>query len=328
MGWRDHIKVHPAADLFPMMSDAELKVLGEDIKKYGLTDYICFWAPTKDGYETGDFYLLDGRNRLEAMERVGVEIPLDGKGLVKRLFFADGDKYSDPYAYVISANIHRRHLTTEQRIELTAKVVAAQPEKSDRQIAKQVKVSPTTVGKVRADLEAKGVVSTVDTRTDGRGRQQPAKKPYSRAKANRDKAKAGLAKMRADAKAFAERKAAEQSAEQRKAAYAADEVARPGDDQPVVDGAAEAACSAPSAAPGEWTNEDQDSLLTLALKLLVTVDHRHRKKFLDHLNSNAVDGVYVPLCGHVGWKSGRRVINPMLFERVMKALTVEWDAAA
>jgi hypothetical protein len=33
--WRDHIKVHPAADLFPMMSDDELKALGEDIKENG-----------------------------------------------------------------------------------------------------------------------------------------------------------------------------------------------------------------------------------------------------------------------------------------------------
>lgn len=34
MSWRDHI--HPAADLFPMMSEPELRQLGEDIKKNGL----------------------------------------------------------------------------------------------------------------------------------------------------------------------------------------------------------------------------------------------------------------------------------------------------
>jgi hypothetical protein len=28
--WRDHLKVHPAADLFPLMSEAELKELAED----------------------------------------------------------------------------------------------------------------------------------------------------------------------------------------------------------------------------------------------------------------------------------------------------------
>ena len=46
--WRDVIKVHPAADLFPMMSEAELRELGEDIKKNGLKTDIIFWSPTID----------------------------------------------------------------------------------------------------------------------------------------------------------------------------------------------------------------------------------------------------------------------------------------
>jgi hypothetical protein len=35
-GRRDHLPVHPAADLFPLMSEPELRELGEDIKKNGL----------------------------------------------------------------------------------------------------------------------------------------------------------------------------------------------------------------------------------------------------------------------------------------------------
>ena len=35
------IKVHPAADLFPMMTPDELKALGEDIKKNGLELRLC-----------------------------------------------------------------------------------------------------------------------------------------------------------------------------------------------------------------------------------------------------------------------------------------------
>jgi hypothetical protein len=42
----------------------------------------------------------------------------------------------DPYAFVISANIRRRHLTAEQKRDLIAKVLKAQPRKSNRQIAK------------------------------------------------------------------------------------------------------------------------------------------------------------------------------------------------
>ena len=34
--WRDHLKVHPAAALFPRMTEAELRELGEDIKRNGL----------------------------------------------------------------------------------------------------------------------------------------------------------------------------------------------------------------------------------------------------------------------------------------------------
>jgi hypothetical protein len=43
--WRDQIKVHPAADLFPMMSPDELKTLGEDIKANGLAHQIVLWTP-------------------------------------------------------------------------------------------------------------------------------------------------------------------------------------------------------------------------------------------------------------------------------------------
>jgi ATP-dependent DNA ligase len=82
----------------------------------------------------------------------------------------------DPTAYVVSANLYRRHLSRELKRELIEKLLKAQPEKSDRQIAATVKASPTTVGTVRAELEKAGDVSKLDTRTDTAGRQQPAAK--------------------------------------------------------------------------------------------------------------------------------------------------------
>ena len=45
----------------------------------------------------------------------------------------------DLYALVLSYNVHRRHLTAEQRRELIAKVLKATPQKSNRKIADMVK---------------------------------------------------------------------------------------------------------------------------------------------------------------------------------------------
>jgi hypothetical protein len=120
------------------------------------------------------------------MELVGLTTIKDGRlYLMNRLDRSYVERYRywknavtgfDPYTYVISANIHRRHLTVEQRRELIAKLLKADPSKSDRQVAGIVKASPTFIGKVRAEKEATGDVSTVDTRTDTKGRQQPARK--------------------------------------------------------------------------------------------------------------------------------------------------------
>src|ERR1700693_793515 len=71
--WRDLIKVHPAANLFPMMSDTELGELGKNILEHGLNQYLTLWTPETVGqfFENGsrNRFLLDGRNRLEAIER-------------------------------------------------------------------------------------------------------------------------------------------------------------------------------------------------------------------------------------------------------------------
>jgi hypothetical protein len=122
MGWRDKYKVHPAADVFPMMSDEELKALGENIKSNGLKVPTLFWrAPNSEcGYQ-----LIDGRNRLEAMERAGIEIPVDRFGLPDKYRGSMSAKTSsakDPASLVIGLNIHRRHLTKQERADL---IVAA-----------------------------------------------------------------------------------------------------------------------------------------------------------------------------------------------------------
>ena len=49
MTWRDVLKIHPAADLFPMMSRDELIALGEDIKANGMkTTIVVLATPVRD----------------------------------------------------------------------------------------------------------------------------------------------------------------------------------------------------------------------------------------------------------------------------------------
>jgi hypothetical protein len=175
--WRDHIKVHPACELFPPMSDEELGALADDIRKHGMKSPIVLWH---DGNEV---VLIDGRNRLDAVERFAQgfangpiirdgEITWDLKYLSLKVWAPNngGAHKIDPYAYVISANIHRRHLTAEQRIELVEKVIKSNPQMSSRRAAKIAGVSPTTAAKAREKLEKAGDVSTVDTSIDTKAR--------------------------------------------------------------------------------------------------------------------------------------------------------------
>jgi len=186
--WRDTLPIHPAAELFPLMTPDEQRVLGEDIKKNGLASNIAIVAtklPIGWKYE-----LLDGRNRLDAMEAVGIQFRIekkDGRCTVdltdsgirvdigRLMSFAEVVE-TDPYAFVISANIHRRHLDADDKRKVIADLLKAQPEKSDRQIGGMVKADHHKVGKVRKEEEDVGNIPHVETRTDTEGRRQPARK--------------------------------------------------------------------------------------------------------------------------------------------------------
>jgi hypothetical protein len=183
--WRSTLPIHPAAELFPRMTPDELQALGEDMIKNGLTSPIVLWQPDSKSPAR----LLDGISRLDAIEiATGSPVIVGAPSIMAGEHFLHCDKVIvlgksvDPYAYVISANIHRRHLAVEQKRELIAKLIKATPEKSDRQIAETVKASPTTVGTVRAEMEAKGDVSKLDTRRDSKGREQPAARTSDRKK--------------------------------------------------------------------------------------------------------------------------------------------------
>jgi hypothetical protein len=164
--WRDCIAIHPAAELFPRMSEAELRELGEDIRKNGLRESVSLL----------DGVLIDGRNRLDAMEAVGIRL-VTANGLDWAAIPHKSVQGVDPYTFVVSKNLRRRHLTADQKRELAEKLLTATPDKSNRQIAETLKVSHVTVGAWRAELEGRGQIDHVTTRTDTRGRKQAAHKP-------------------------------------------------------------------------------------------------------------------------------------------------------
>jgi ParB-like chromosome segregation protein Spo0J len=169
--WRGVLPIHPAAKLLPHMADDELRELGEDIRRHGQRIPITILTD-QDGTDR----LLDGRNRLDAMERAGLPIVKDGELNREQVDIQNLAGNVDPFAYVLSANLHRRHLTSDQKRDVIVAVLKARPSQSDRAIGKQVNVDHKTVGAVREKLESRGEIPHTETRTDTKGREQPAKK--------------------------------------------------------------------------------------------------------------------------------------------------------
>ena len=98
------MKVHPVAEWFPLLDEEELAALAEDIRANGLRTPI-----TVDPSGV----LLDGRNRLAACKRIGIEPTRE---------VYDGDAV----AFIIGANLHRRHLSVDQRGLIAARLATFQ----------------------------------------------------------------------------------------------------------------------------------------------------------------------------------------------------------
>jgi hypothetical protein len=94
------MKVHPIADLFPMMGADELKDFAEDITVRGQLQPIVVYQ--------GE--ILDGRNRYAACLLAGVE---------PRFEEFDG---TDPVGYILAGNMARRHMSKGQRAMIIARV--------------------------------------------------------------------------------------------------------------------------------------------------------------------------------------------------------------
>ena len=182
--WREVLKVHPAAEQFPLLREVQPEVfekLKNDISETGgLIECVKL---VKSSLR---YLVVDGRNRLDVLEALGDEWDVwssiaDGQE-PRRDFFkvVDLPSNQDVEWFVISANIHRRHLTAEQKRELIARVLKLKPDVSNRQIAGMVDHDHKTVGSVRNEMEGRGELSPRQALTDTKGRKQPSRKPKPR----------------------------------------------------------------------------------------------------------------------------------------------------
>jgi ParB-like nuclease domain len=93
--------IHPLADIFPLMKEKEIDELASDIKEHGLREPIVLH----------EGMILDGRNRYHACAKLGIE-----------LLTCQWDGNGNPLDYVISKNLHRRHLKEGQRAAIANKI--------------------------------------------------------------------------------------------------------------------------------------------------------------------------------------------------------------
>jgi len=111
--------------------------------------------------ETGE--IVDGHHRVEIADRLGMNYPQT----------TTAGTPSELQTLAYSLNLHRRHLTREQVRSLVETSLKADPQLSDRGHGERLGVDHKTAAKVREDMEGRGDIPHVDTRTDSLGRQQP-----------------------------------------------------------------------------------------------------------------------------------------------------------
>jgi hypothetical protein len=166
--------IHPAAEMFPMMTDDEYAGLKQDIAENGQRDDIISWGGK----------IIDGRNRLRACEELGIEPSI-----------VDLHEHLDPWKYVISHNLHRRHLNVGQRAMVAATMATMQRGQNQHtsndapsieSAACQLNVGKSTVERARA-VKDKGTQELADMVRDGNVSVNAASKVASKPKAEQKK---------------------------------------------------------------------------------------------------------------------------------------------
>ncbi len=100
---KKRLEFHPLANIFPMLEPKDLMALADDIFTHSLREAIVTYQGK----------ILDGRNRYQACLMAGVP---------PRFEEFDDDADDAALDLVVSSNLHRRHLTDDQRAFAAAKI--------------------------------------------------------------------------------------------------------------------------------------------------------------------------------------------------------------
>lgn len=96
----DGVQWHPFSEILPWIEGADRDELKADIERNGIIEPVVFLNGA----------ILDGRNRYTIARECGIEYP-------RAEYIGD-----DPLQFVISRNLHRRHLSASQRAMIAAKI--------------------------------------------------------------------------------------------------------------------------------------------------------------------------------------------------------------
>lgn len=144
--------------VMPPLSAAEYAELRADIEAHGVGVAIIVDA---------DGRVIDGHHRQKIAKHLGIPCPS-----TTVVGYSDAELRDMAYRL----NLHRRHLSQQQKREALAASIEADPDLSDRQHGARIGADHKTAGVIRARLEERGEVPHVVQRTDSTGRQQPATK--------------------------------------------------------------------------------------------------------------------------------------------------------
>jgi len=122
------MEFHDVCNIFPMMGDDEYRALVEDIREHGLREPIVVWQGK----------IVDGRNRYRACMELGITPQYrewDGRGSLT--------------AFVVSQNLHRRHLTASQKAVIALEIermLAVEAEERRAELGRQARLQHVVNG--------------------------------------------------------------------------------------------------------------------------------------------------------------------------------------